>query len=109
MRWIGAGVLFLLGCTWATAAAPKVHVIAFGKWMTAQWYPETGLEKKKPVTLKIRPVVVDGRVKEYLTGSAHDITDRVFVVRRVFRVNDGLAEDSAPRWQWHPERRRPGR
>ena len=91
--------LILLCCTWA-AAAPKVHVIALGKWTTVQWYPETGSEKEKALTLKIRPLVVDGRVKEYVTGSSHDVTDRVFVVRRVFRVNDGLPEDPVPRWQW---------
>jgi hypothetical protein len=28
------------------------------------------------------------------------VTDRLFVVRRVFRANDSLPEVSAPRWQW---------
>jgi hypothetical protein len=54
----------------------------------------------KPVPLKIRPLIVDGRVKEYILGSPHEVTDRLFVVRRVFRVNDSLPEDGAPRWQW---------
>ena len=54
----------------------------------------------KAVTLKIRALVVDGRVKEYVLGSPHEVTDRLFVVRRMFRVNDGLPEDSVPRWQW---------
>ena len=55
---------------------------------------------EKPVTLKIRPLVVDGRVREYVLGSPHEITERQFVVRRVFRMNDSLPEDSVPRWQW---------
>lgn len=92
---------FVLLCSaWAAAAVPKVHVISFGKWTAVQWYPETGLENGKALTLKIRPLIVDGRVKEHVTGFMHDVTDRVFVVRRVFRVNDGLAEDKEPRWQW---------
>src|SRR5215469_11528717 len=33
-------------------------------------------------------------------GPPHEITERLFVVRRMFRVNDGLADDSTPRWQW---------
>ena len=38
------------------------------------------------VTLKIRPLLVDGLVKEWTTGDAHDVTDRSFVVRRVLRI-----------------------
>ncbi len=79
--------------------APKVHTIAFGKWMSVQWL--AGIEAtSKPETIKIRALVVDGRVKEYVLGSSHEVTDRLFVVRRVFRINDGLAEDTNPRWQW---------
>ena len=33
-------------------------------------------------------------------GPPHDVTDRLFVVRRVFRLNDSLPADTAPRWQW---------
>ena len=50
--------------------------------------------------MKVRALVVDGRVKEYVLGTPHEVTDRLFVVRRAFRVNDGLPEDLAPRWQW---------
>ena len=28
-----------------------------------------------------------------------EVTEWLFVVRRMFRVNDGLPEDSAPRWE----------
>ena len=52
------------------------------------------------MTLKIRALVIDGRVKEYAVGAPHEVTERLFVVRRVFRVNDSLPEDPAPRWQW---------
>lgn len=79
--------------------APKVHTIAFGKWMSVQWLTGIGAANKAE-TLKIRALVVDGRVKEYVQGASHEVTDRLFVVRRVFRINDGLAEDTNPRWQW---------
>jgi hypothetical protein len=74
-------------------------VIAYGKWMTVQ--ESAGFEgDEKPQTLKARALVVDGRVKEYVVGPPHEVTDRLFVLRRAFRVNDSLPEDSAPRWQW---------
>jgi len=50
--------------------------------------------------LKVRPLLVDARVKEYTTGNPHEVTDRLFVVRRVFRINDALPGESAVRWQW---------
>lgn len=90
----------LVLCTVAAKAAAKVHVITFGKWTTVQWTPGTGAENEKPLPLRIRALMVDARVKEYVIGSPHDVTDRLFVVRRAFRVNDGLPDDSAPRWQW---------
>jgi hypothetical protein len=82
----------------AALAAAKVHVIAFGKWTSAQWYPNGSEEK--PWAIKIRGLLVDGRVKEYVMGSPHEVTDRLFVVRRVFRVNDSLPEDAGLHWQW---------
>jgi hypothetical protein len=50
--------------------------------------------------LKIRALVVDGVVKDWTTGDAHDVTDRSFVVRRAIRLNDALPEDKAGRWVW---------
>jgi len=54
----------------------------------------------KQVSIKVRALVVDGRVREYVVGRPYEITERLFVVRRVFRVNDALAEDAAPKSQW---------
>ena len=97
-RWWLAGLCAVF-CTVTAFGAAKVHVIAFGKWMTVQWAAgAAGLEKAPPI--KVRGLIVDGRVKEYVTGVAHDVTDRLFVVRRAFRVNDSLPTDAALRWQW---------
>jgi hypothetical protein len=90
-------VAFVL--TGTSIAAAKPHVISFGKWMPAPWTAGITADEK-PMTLKIRPLIVDGRVREYVLGSVHEVTERLFVVRRVFRMNDSLPEDSALRWQW---------
>ena len=82
----------------AAGAVAKTHVIVLGKSMTVQWLP--GMGEEKAVTLKIRPLLVDGLVKEYVLGSPHEVTERLFVVRRVFRVNDSLPEEPTVRWQW---------
>jgi hypothetical protein len=88
----------------SVAATTKSHVITFGKWTTVQWSPESGAADEKPVTLKVRSLLVDAHVKEFTLGPAHEVTDRLFVVRRAFRVNDSLPQESAstPHWEWQP-------
>jgi hypothetical protein len=85
--------------TAAAAAAAKTHVIAFGKVMSVKWFGTN--EETQPRILKVRPLLVDGRIKEYTVGSSHEVTERLFVVQRAFRLNDSLPEDTgAPHWQW---------
>src|SRR5512142_2467127 len=94
----GTGVLVaVLVLSSFLVAATKVHVITFGKWMPVQWLAASD---SPPLTSKVRPLLVDGRTKEYVAGLPHDITDRLFVVRRAFRLNDALPAESVPRWQW---------
>ncbi len=84
-----------IGCqSWA---ASKPHIIAFGKSIAAKYPNATG---EKLLDLKVRPLLVDTRLKEYTTGNPHELTDRLFVVRRAFRINDALPAESAARWQW---------
>ena len=98
-------LIFMVLCfTWSECAAvSKPHVIAFGKSISARWPNATG---QKLLDLKVRPLLVDTRLKEYTTGTPHELTDRLFVVRRAFRVNDALPTEntngnsSTPHWQW---------
>ena len=92
----GTGVLTaVLVLSSFLAAATKVHVITFGRWMPVQW-----LAASPSLTSEVRPLLVDGRIKEYVVGSPHEITDRLFVVRRAFRINDALPEESVASWHW---------
>ncbi len=89
----------ILLATPAGAAAAKIHVISFGKTMPVKWFSAN--DETQPRILKVRPLLVDGRIREYTIGSAHEVTERLFAVQRAFRLNDSLPEDSgAPRWQW---------
>jgi hypothetical protein len=101
---IALSLLILVIHSIAVAATTKPHILTFGKWTTVQWFPEsgTGTAHDQPLTLKVRPLLVDSHVKEFTLGAAHDVTDRLFVVRRAFRVNDSLPQESAspPHWQW---------
>ena len=82
-------------------AVPKPHVISFGKWTAAKWYvgPEA-----KALDVKIRALYVDTRLKEFTTGMPHKVTDRLFVVRRMFRLNNTLPTETATTTKWTWER-----
>jgi hypothetical protein len=73
-------------------AMSKPQVIAFGKWNFAESPNATG---QKLIDSKVRALFVDTRLKEYIVGNPQELTDRLFVVRRAFRVNDALPSQNA--------------
>ena len=80
-------------------AAPKPHLVALGRWTTISWREQDSAGK--PLQLKIRPLYVDGRTKEFTIGPPHDVTERAFVVQRIYRLNDSLPQQPGPtQWQW---------
>ncbi len=88
-----------------TAATPKVHTVSLGAVRRVPYtQPDATPETKsdETSTLKVRPLFVDDRQKEWTTGDIHDVTDRSFTIRRALRINDGLPTDSAPHWIWQP-------
>lgn len=101
--WVGFFFLFLLGSGFSGwAASKKAHSVALGAFKRVP-YSRTGDPAGAAATeegLKIRPLVVDGVVKEWTAGDAHDVTDRTFVVRRVIRLNDALPGDKGGHWVW---------
>jgi hypothetical protein len=91
------------------AAPKKAHAVALGGVRQVPYSkagdPAGAAEGE--TTLKIRALVVDGSVKEWTTGEAHEVTDRSFVVRRALRLNDELPGEKITgpgaekeRWVW---------
>lgn len=82
----------------------KIHSVALGAWRTVPYTAPTLAAKvdakAKAATLRVRPLVVDGRVLEWTAGEMHEVTDRSFVVRRVVRLNDALPGESGAHWIW---------
>ncbi len=99
-----------------SAAPRKTHSVFLGA-VKKVTYSKTGDPAGAAPSeneLKVRALLVDGVLKEWTTGDAHDVTDRSFVVRRVLRLNDALPSDmtkpadkpsekpapSASHWVW---------
>jgi hypothetical protein len=86
--------ILLLTCS--SLAAPKSHTVALGRWRAVEVRADSG--EAQPV--KVRELIIDGRTREYTTGPTHEITDRLFVVRRAYRINDALPDETPKPQQW---------
>lgn len=84
----------------SAAATGKVHVVSLGRALPVKL--PVGPSEQESLDITVRPLSVDGQVKDFTTGESHDVTDREFVVRRAYRINDALPEDShkTPKWLW---------
>jgi hypothetical protein len=80
----------------AQAAPRKAHTVVLGATQKVA-YSKVGDPAGAAAgeqELKIRALRVDGVLKEWTTGEAHDVTDRSFVVRRAIKLNDALPSDN---------------
>src|SRR3954462_14439860 len=90
--------IFALLAMMAVGASAKTHVISFGKTANVQWF----VTPEKSQSITVRPLYVDGKLREFTTGDLHEVTDSAFVVRRAYRINDYLPQDEkkVPNWKW---------
>lgn len=101
-RFLFSALTLLLTCAPAFATGPKTHTVGLGSGKRVPYSivgdPAGAHADEKE--LRIRPLIVDGKVKEWTTGDAHDVTDRSFAVRRAIRLNDALPTEHAEHWVW---------
>ena len=95
-RWLFA--VFALSVLPAIA---KVHTVALGAWRKVPYTPPTSAATAPaPTSLRVRPLVIDGQVRDWVTGDIHEITGRTFVARRVVKLNDALPGEPDNHWLW---------
>ena len=83
-------------------AAAKPKVVTFGRVLAVKYY--AGADETTALELKVRPLLVNNEIKEYTTGEPHEVSEKIFVVRQVSRLNDALPDEprGTARWRWHP-------
>lgn len=101
LKALGLSVFLLIAVLYSQAAA-KAHTVFLGSGKVVPYSavgdPAGALSSEKQ--LRVRPLVVDDKVREWTTGESHAVTDRSFVVRRALRLNDALPGDKAGHWIW---------
>ncbi len=102
------GLTLVALASYAATPPKKPHVVVLGTAKSVPYskFGDPAGAGPDETFLKTRPLLVDGRVSEWTTGDAHDVTDRSFVVRRALRINDSLPSDksseksAAIHWVW---------
>jgi hypothetical protein len=97
-------LVFAAYCVNSRAAVPKVHTVVLGPARRVPYTPPEATpdtRSEEATTLRIRPLLVDDRQREWTVGELHDVTDRSFVIRRALHINDALPGE-AQRWTWQP-------
>ena len=84
----------------SAAEKTKAHLLSFGKPLMVKLF--LGPDEERTVPMKVRSLSVDGRQREFVTGDVHEVTDRLFVVRRAYRLNNNLSseEGKGANWVW---------
>lgn len=98
-------LLLVIPITVHAAAKPRIHTVGLGTARRVPYTPAFSTPDSKDddsTTLKVRPLVVDDKLKEWTVGEIHNISDRTFAVRRVLHINDALPDDPGERWVWQP-------
>lgn len=82
-------------------AVAKVHTVGLGAWRKVPYTaPSTTQTTSANTTMRVRPLVIDGVVKDWTTGEIHEITGRTFVARRAVKLNDALPDGTGAHWLW---------
>jgi len=92
--------LAVLSMALMAEAASKPHVVSLGKPVLVKLL--LGPAEEKTLDITVRPLYVDAKLKDFTTGEPHDVTDREYVIRRAYRINDSLPDDQrkTPKWLW---------
>ncbi len=97
-------LLFCLTLVPSPAHAARMHTVVLGAVRKVPYTPpEATLDNKseEATTLRVRPLLVDDKPREWTVGDLHEVTDRTFVIRRAFRLNDALPGEPS-HWTWQP-------
>ena len=92
----------LLAGSAAHAAPRKPHQVVLGATKHVPYSQAGDPAGATPgeTGLAIRALIVDGALKEWTTGSAHDVTDHTFVIRQALKLNDTLPGEKLGHWVW---------
>ena len=88
----------------APVRAATMHSVTLGGYRKVPYTPPEATpdtKSEEATTIRIRPLLVDDKPREWTVGELHEVTERTFVIRRVLHLNDSLPTEPS-RWTWQP-------
>ncbi len=77
-----------------------IHTVFLGPWHTVPFSPDPDAANPAHSQLKVRALVIDGRIADWTTGPIHLVTESSYTVRQALRVNDALPTAKTEHWIW---------
>ena len=77
-----------------------VHTVFLGPWHSVPYSPNPDASTPSQSRLRVRALVVDGRIADWTTGPVHLITPTSYTVRQAVRINNSLPSDPHQHWIW---------
>lgn len=95
-------VLACLAFSFPSGATAKSHTVVLGRVRNVFYssVKESSGITSNQAEFKVRPLLIDGQIKEWTNGSLHNVTDRSFTIRRAMRINDALPAERSDHWVW---------
>lgn len=76
------------------------HTVFLGPWHTVPFSPNPDAANPTQSHLKVRALVIDGRIADWTEGNIHPVTESSYTVRQALRVNDSLPNAKHEHWIW---------
>jgi len=89
--------VFVLLLASGMSLAAKAHLVTFGPWLKVHLF--VGPEADKVEDIKVRSLNIDNHSRDYVVGEPHDLTEKTFVMRRAYRMNDAITSQREWKWQ----------
>lgn len=77
-----------------------VHTVFLAPWHTVPYSPDPDAAAPTQSHLRVRALVVDGRIVDWTSGPTHQVTRTTYTVRQAIRVNDALPTAKHDHWIW---------
>lgn len=77
-----------------------VHTVFLAPWHTVPYSPDPDAASPTQSHLRVRALVIDGRIVDWTSGPIHPVTETTYTVRQALRVNDSLPTAKHDHWIW---------
>jgi hypothetical protein len=77
-----------------------VHTLYLGPWHTVPYSPDPDAATPTHSHLRVRALVVNGRIADWTAGPVHLVTETTYTIRQALRIDNSLPGARHQHWIW---------